>query len=351
MSDFAQGPIAIGDRFNTNLNAVSSCQDCHMPQVEMQACLFTDPRPDYNDHSFSGANNWVLRAIRELNPNDFVTGLQPELVDQAIGRNEDLMRAASDMELTVVENNLNVRIVNQTGHKLPTGYPEGRRMWLNVKFFDGGDNLIAEHGAYDDATAELTEGDTKVYEMKIGLDASMSAASGLPEGPSFHLTLANKVFKDNRIPPRGFTNDNFDMVQAAPVDYSYDDGQFWDDTQFVIPAGAVRAEARLRYQLTSKEYIEFLRDTNTTNTIGQEVYDQWVLHGKSPIIEMDEGSIDIALPCPADLTGDGLLNFFDISTFLSAFSAQDPIADFDDNGQFNFFDVSGFLGAFNAGCP
>jgi len=36
----------------------------------------------------------------------------------------------------------------------------------------------------------------------------------------------------------------------------------------VIPAGAVRAEARLRYQLTSKEYIEFLRDTNTTNTTG-----------------------------------------------------------------------------------
>jgi hypothetical protein len=55
--------------------------------------------------------------------------------------------------------------------------------------------------------------------------------------------------------------------------------------------------------------------------------------------------------CPADLTGDGVLNFFDVSAFLNAYNAMDPIADFDNNGVFNFFDVSGFLNAFNAGCP
>ena len=55
--------------------------------------------------------------------------------------------------------------------------------------------------------------------------------------------------------------------------------------------------------------------------------------------------------CPADLTGEGELNFFDISTFLSAFDNQEPAADFDMNGEFNFFDVSSFLAAFNAGCP
>ncbi len=58
-----------------------------------------------------------------------------------------------------------------------------------------------------------------------------------------------------------------------------------------------------------------------------------------------------AEPCPADLTGDGVLNFFDVSAFLNAYNAMDPIADFDNNGVFNFFDVSGFLNAFNAGCP
>lgn len=60
----------------------------------------------------------------------------------------------------------------------------------------------------------------------------------------------------------------------------------------------------------------------------------------------------IALGCsgnPADLNGDGSLDFFDISLFLSAFNANDPIADFTGDGVYDFFDVSAFLSAFNAG--
>ena len=55
--------------------------------------------------------------------------------------------------------------------------------------------------------------------------------------------------------------------------------------------------------------------------------------------------------CPADLNGDGVLDFFDISVFLAAFSSQNPIADFNNDGLFNFFDVSAFLNAFTQGCP
>ncbi len=59
----------------------------------------------------------------------------------------------------------------------------------------------------------------------------------------------------------------------------------------------------------------------------------------------------VASMCPADLTGDGALNFFDVSAFLIAFSTMDPAADFTGDGLFNFFDVSAFLTAFAAGCP
>ena len=55
--------------------------------------------------------------------------------------------------------------------------------------------------------------------------------------------------------------------------------------------------------------------------------------------------------CPADLTGDGVLDFFDVSAFLNAFNAMDPIADFTGDGAYDFFDVSAFLNAYNAGCP
>ncbi len=56
-------------------------------------------------------------------------------------------------------------------------------------------------------------------------------------------------------------------------------------------------------------------------------------------------------PCPADLTGDGVLDFFDIAAFLSAFGNNDPIADFTGDGAFDFFDIAAFLSAFGAGCP
>lgn len=56
-------------------------------------------------------------------------------------------------------------------------------------------------------------------------------------------------------------------------------------------------------------------------------------------------------PCPADMTGDEVLDFFDVSAFLSAFATQDPAADFISDGVWDFFDVSAFLSAFSAGCP
>lgn len=56
-------------------------------------------------------------------------------------------------------------------------------------------------------------------------------------------------------------------------------------------------------------------------------------------------------PCPPDLTGEGDLNFLDVSAFLTAFGNMDPIADFEADGSFNFLDVSAYLTAFGKGCP
>ena len=63
------------------------------------------------------------------------------------------------------------------------------------------------------------------------------------------------------------------------------------------------------------------------------------------------GQLGGASLCPADLTGEGVLDFFDVSAFLNGFTNQNAIADFNSDGQFNFFDVSAFLAAFSAGCP
>jgi len=55
--------------------------------------------------------------------------------------------------------------------------------------------------------------------------------------------------------------------------------------------------------------------------------------------------------CIPDFSGDGVLNFFDISAFIKAFSQQDTTADLNTDGSFNFFDISMFLNLYAAGCP
>jgi len=63
-----------------------------------------------------------------------------------------------------------------------------------------------------------------------------------------------------------------------------------------------------------------------------------------------DGIIDTCA-CPADLSGDGNLNFFDVTMFIEAYNNQNPIADFNGDSAFDFFDVTGFIVSYNGGCP
>ena len=168
-------------------------------------------------------------------------------------------------------------------------------MWLNVRFFNAAGQLVSERGAYNSATAVLDTASTRVYELVQGLDSTQSGVTGLPQGPSFHFVLNNAVLKDNRIPPQGFSNAAFEKIQAPVVAASFEDQQYWDDTPFSVPANAVRAEVRLYHQTSSKEYMEFLLNENTTNTAGQTAYNQWVATGKSSPVLVQYDSLDFAL--------------------------------------------------------
>lgn len=55
-------------------------------------------------------------------------------------------------------------------------------------------------------------------------------------------------------------------------------------------------------------------------------------------------------PCPADLTGDGILDFFDVLLYLDIFSSGSEEADFNNDGEHDFFDLLSFLEAFSGGC-
>ena len=65
----------------------------------------------------------------------------------------------------------------------------------------------------------------------------------------------------------------------------------------------------------------------------------------APALGDTNGAFYIMNPfCDADLNADGVVNFFDVSTFIKF------LPDFNGDGVFNFFDVSEFLNAYNSGC-
>jgi hypothetical protein len=139
-------------------------------------------------------------------------------------------------------------------------------------------------------------------------------------------------------------------VQAAPVNYEYADGQYWDDTNFSVPPATRRVEVRLYHQLTTREYIEFLRDENRTNAAGQVAYDQWVLHGKSEPTRMDEVILDVNPSCSIDVNGDGVFpDFEDLAIFLTALQSGQAIADVSGNGVVNLTDALLFISRYSAG--
>lgn len=315
-SDYAEGGVDTQGRFGGNNPVVSTCQDCHLPDSDSKACNFVDSpvRSDMAAHDLSGGNAWVPDVIANLYAGD--DDVDPVALEAGKQRAISMLQRAATLEVTQSGDAIIVRVINETGHKLPSGYPEGRRLWLNVQFKDGGGALLAEQGAYDSETADLITTDTKVYEAKLGLDAAVAAATGLPEGPSFHFALANKIYKDNRIPPRGFTNAAYEEVQAAPVAAGYSDGQYWSDTLFQAPAGAAEVVVTLYYQTASKEYITFLRDANTTTDDGQVLYEQWELTGKSPPVAMATQTVTLGAYSIGDFDADTLVTLADHADFV-----------------------------------
>jgi len=68
------------------------------------------------------------------------------------------------------------------------------------------------------------------------------------------------------------------------------------------------------------------------------------------VIELTFG-LYFSTACLPDFSGDGVLDFFDISAFLALFSNNDLAADLNNDGILDFFDISAFLTEFANGCP
>ncbi len=281
-----------------------SCQSCHYPKVKGggQASRFGSQRRDhFVQHGPVGGSTWVQEVTYLLwNGQD----MDKKALQVGKKRAQELLKTAAELDLKFpAKDKAVLRVTNLTGHKLPSGYPEGRRMWVNVKFVGSFGKVIKEVGKYDKTKSSIWGKDvtvptlldpegTVVYEVKPGLSEGQAKTFKLEPGPSFHFVLNDVITKDNRIPPRGFNNAAFAEHLSAPVGVEYADGQHWDDVELDVPAGTKKIVAKLMYQSVSWEYIKFLAEENKTDDWGKRLYEAWQKTGHckpSVMAEIERG--------------------------------------------------------------
>ncbi len=317
-----------------------SCQTCHMRPVNGPGCNKKGARvrKDLPLHDMTGGNYWMPDAIQWLDIQGRLR-LGGGLTDvQIAALNEGKVRAMKQLNeaasLTVSGNTL--RIVNLTGHKLISGYPEGRRIWINIKWYDGSSLIpMREDGRYGAINTVINgtprnvnslidpyDPNTKVYEAHYGMtqewafrliglgysvDLPLSynrytgavdytlgqLAESAPgtKHETFHFVLNNIVVKDNRIPPYKMSYDKARERNALPVPPGQYNGgstgstyDHFDEIILNPPAGAKYATIDLLYQPTSWEYIQFLHLANDLSNPfladeGQALLDAWLAKG------------------------------------------------------------------------
>jgi hypothetical protein len=198
-----------------------SCQSCHLPEVPLETPITSvlgQPRRRLSQHTFLGANAFMLRILNRYRGELGVAALPQEL-DTAIAETQrHLGSKAAGLAIVAARRtdarlDFDIAVTSTTGHKLPTAYPS-RRAWLHVVVTDGNSIVLFESGGlrpdgsivgndndadptrFEPHHAEVTSGDdVQIYES-VMVDRTGAVTTGLLRGVRY--------VKDNRLLPRGF---------------------------------------------------------------------------------------------------------------------------------------------------
>ncbi len=201
----------------------TGCQDCHMPSAGGSAKTASMPpnlaaKSPFSQHFFVGGNSHVLEMLRD-NASALAVTASSANFNASVARALDQLQNRT-AEVSIVESALNgqtlavtVNVANETGHKLPTGFPS-RRAWLNFQVTDSGGKLVFESGkpnADGSITGNQADRDAAGYEPHHDLITSADQVQiyeailqNMAGGVTHKLLEASGYIKDNRLLPAGF---------------------------------------------------------------------------------------------------------------------------------------------------
>lgn len=267
--------------FYSSFRRGDTCQDCHMPEAQggvRIASTSPNPRSPFGEHSFPGANTYLLRILAafaeelgvpasEAHFSATISSSETNLVrDTATVTLEEAGRSGSRLTFEVLVENL-------AGHKFPTGYPS-RRAWLHVTVRDAAGQVVFESGAAEadgSIAGDDGEADPASFEphyFAIVNPGQVQIYETVLQGASGQITtsLAQAVayLKDNRLLPVGFeksapypdlmvrgrAREDADFIDGADrIQYSVDVG---------TAAGPLTVEVELLYQSIGSRWIRGL---------------------------------------------------------------------------------------------
>lgn len=286
----------------------TECQTCHMPAIQDSIDISTIPanhtvkHSPYFKHEFVGANKMMLNLIKN-NIDSLGATASAALFDSTIGRvnkNFDGKTATLQIEVVPADDSLdiNVKITNLTGHKLPSGIPF-RRMWIELKIVNslnqkifhsgewGSDGEIIGHDSLYEKHHDIIRNpdEVQIFEC-VPVDVNAVVTQTL-------LRAAGNV-KDNRLPPSGFTtaHPSYDSVKISGVndDPNFNkianvEGSGADIVTYRIKPsenGELTIHARLCYQAMKPGAIERLAALNTPEAV--RFISMWQNEDHSPSI-------------------------------------------------------------------
>ncbi|AQT69681.1 hypothetical protein STSP2_02876 [Anaerohalosphaera lusitana] len=440
LSAYGRGGAATNAEFaqlTAGVGFAGKCQDCHMRDgigygcdkngVPLRPSESTEhPNSGMPVHDLTGGNSWIsyiLASLDESGPvydarNAEILGKGPDVLTLDLSAGESpvnngaKLKAGSDRALdqlglaaTIkgvsydpVSGALGFRVQNNTGHKLISGFPEGRRMFVNIRAYRG-EELLYEVNPYDysvgtlkglaksNSSPALGEGeaysDVLVYEVHPSSDLT-------GEDETFHFVLATGRYKDNRIPPKGFDISAAGERLSRPVWHGVvDEGYFtakeyaggYDQVDMHIAKWADKVEVSVYYQGTSREYVEFLRDEiNGSDTLsspspsgtgdayviqtdpffaklrawGDTIWDLWYhnhgLDGSGAAVpgivpyEMASAEVSVGVVVPGDFEPDGDVDADDFAVVADQWLTAGPEADMTLDGVVDYSDFAIFAG-------